>query len=147
MDESKSTRLLGLRAMLGKNARSRRSNQKVEKSSVNFEDVSYLQRIARVGWRAGATALDILHKIQADLQGNHIAPENFCDRTIFMTMFIDIVQEQKNEDSCVLTSRKIKEYASKFNDGHWAFLGPEEESKWYQGYATNLDGKWDLRAW
>ena len=33
-----------------------------------------------------------------------------------------------------------------FNDGHWAFLGPAEESKWYQGYATDFDGKWDLRA-
>ena len=45
------------------------------------------------------TALDILHKIQA--------------------MFNDIELERKNnEDSCALTSRKIKEYASKFNDGH-----------------------------
>ena len=35
----------------------------------------------------GATASDILHKIQADLQGEHITPENFSDRMIFMTMF------------------------------------------------------------
>ena len=92
----------------------------------------------------GATALDILHKIRADLQGKHITPENFSDRIIFMTMFNDIVLEKKNnEDSCALTSRKIKEYASTFNDGQWAFLGPGEESKWYQGCATNHDGKWD----
>ena len=32
------------------------------------------------------------------------------------------------------------------NDGHWAFLGPGEESKWYQGYAADYGGKWDLRA-
>ena len=51
-----------------------------------------------------------------------------------------------NEDSCALTPRKIKEYASNFNDGHWAFLGPGEESKWYQGYAAENGGKWDLRA-
>ena len=64
-----------------------------------------------------------------------------------MSMFIDIVLEKKdNEDSCALTSRKIKEYASKFNDGHWLLLGLGEESKWYQGYATNHGGKWDLRA-
>ena len=25
-------------------------------------------------------------------------------------------------------------------------MGPGEESKWYQGYATNYGGKWDLRA-
>ena len=36
---------------LGKNVRSWRCNQKVEWSSVNFEDLSYLQRIARIGWR------------------------------------------------------------------------------------------------
>ena len=59
-------------------------------------------------------------------------------------MFNDIVLDTKNnEDSRAPTSRKIKEYASKFNDGHWAFLGPGEESKWYQGYATNHGGKWD----
>ena len=84
--------------MLGENARSGKCNKKVEWSSVNFEDVSYLQRTARVG------------------------------------------------DSCAITSRKIKEYASNFHDGHWAFLGPGEESKWYQGYATNYGGDWDLRA-
>ena len=62
-------------------------------------------------------------------------------------MVNDIVPKKRgNEDSCAITSRKIKEYASKFNDGHWAFLGPREESKWYQGYATNYGGKWDLRA-
>ena len=64
-----------------------------------------------------------------------------------MSMFNDIELERKDiEDSCALTSRKIKEYASKFNDGPWAFLGPGEESKWYQGYAAECGGKWYLRA-
>ena len=64
-----------------------------------------------------------------------------------MSMFNDIELERKdNEDSCVVTSRKIKEYASKSNDGHWAFLAPGEESKWYHGYAAEYGGKWDLRA-
>ena len=59
----------------------------------------------------------------------------------------DIDLERKdNEDSCAITSRKFKEYASNFNDGHWAFFGPGEKSKWYQGYATDYGGKWDLRA-
>ena len=141
--------------MLGKNVRSRRCSKKVDWSSINFEDGSHLQRIAMIRWRAdwfewkifpGAKALNLLHEIQTDLQGKHVTPENFCDRIIFMSMFNDIVLEKKeNEDSCALTSRKIKEYASIFNDGHWAFLGPVEESKWYQGYATDC-GKWDLRA-
>ena len=95
----------------------------------------------------GAEALDILNKIQADLQGKNITPENFSDRVISMSMFKNIVLEKKdNEDSCAFTSRKINEYASNFNDGHWAFLGPGEESKWYQGYVAEYGGKWDLRA-
>ena len=60
-----------------------------------------------------ATALDILHKIQADLQRKHIKPENFSARIIFMSMFNDIVLEKEDhEDSSALTSRKIKEFAS-----------------------------------
>ena len=48
----------------------------------------------------GARALDILHKIQADLQGKSVTPEKFSDRIIFMTMFNDIELERKdNEDS------------------------------------------------
>ena len=81
----------------------------------------------------GASALDLLHGIQADLQGKHGTPENFSDRIIFISMFNDIVMEKRgNEDSSAVTSKKIKKYGSKFNDGHWAFLGPGEESKWYQ---------------
>ena len=94
-----------------------------------------------------AAALVILHEIQATLQGKHITPENFGDRIIFMSMFNDIILDKRGEeDSCALTSRKIKEYASKFTDGHRAFLGPGEERKRCQGYSTTYHGKWDLRA-
>ena len=98
-------------------------------------------------WKIFPEALYIRHKIQADLQGKNITPQKFSDRIIFMSMFNDIELGRKdNEDSCALTSRKIKEYASKVNDGHWAFLGPGDESNWYQGYAAEYGGKWDLRA-
>ena len=49
-----------------------------------------------------ATALDIIHKIQADLQGKHSTPENFSDRIIFMSMFNDIVLERKTMSILVL---------------------------------------------
>ena len=42
----------------------------------------------------GATALDLLHKIQADLQGKNITPEKFSARIIFMSMFNDIELER-----------------------------------------------------
>ena len=70
-----------------------------------------------------------------------------CDRNIFMSMFNDIDLDKKgNADSCNTTLRRVKEYASRFNDGHWAFLRHGDESKWYQGYAINCGGQWDLRA-
>ena len=82
-----------------------------------------------------AKTLDTLHKIQAHLQGRNITPEKFSDRKIFMSMFHDIELEKKDfEDSCALTSRKIKEY------------GTRRRKQWYQAYATKNGGKWDLRA-
>ena len=95
----------------------------------------------------GATSLDLLLKIQRDLEGKRTTPEDFSDRIIFMSMFNDIVLDKKgNEYSCNTTAREIIEYASGFNDRHSAFLGPGEESTWCQGYAINCGGKWDLRA-
>ena len=61
-------------------------------------------------------------------------------------VFNDIDLDKKgNEDSCIINSRKIKMFASRFIDRHWVFLGPGEESKWYEGYAVNC-GKCELRA-
>ena len=60
----------------------------------------------------GFTALEILHKIQSDLEGAHSEPEEFSDKIIFMSMFNDIDLNKKgNEDACTLTSTKIQEYA------------------------------------
>ena len=61
-------------------------------------------------WRIypGFTALQILHKIQNDLEGAHIEPEEFSDRIIFMSMFNDIDLNKKgHEASETLTSRMI----------------------------------------
>ena len=63
-------------------------------------------------------------KVQADLQGKHVTPENFSDRIIFVSMFKDIGSMSQS-----LTM------------GHWAFLGPGEESKRYEGYATDYGRK------
>ena len=142
---------------LWKTERSGRCSKKVDWSSVNFEEPTFreLQGLdaepMNFEWKnfPGATALDILHEIQANLQGKHITPENFSDRIIFMSMFNENCSRQTRKWRFLcsyLTSRKIKEYASNSNGGHWAFLGPGEECKWCQGCATNYGGNWDLRA-
>ena len=78
----------------------------------------------------GSSALQLLHTIQKDLEGKHIIPENFSDRIIFMSMFNNIDLDKKgNGDSCALTSRTIRDYASRFKNGHWAFKGLGQENK------------------
>ena len=95
----------------------------------------------------GCSALQLLRTVPKDLEGKHITPEEFSDRIIFMSMFNDIdVDKRGNEDTCALTSEAIRDYASKFKDGHWAFLGPGEENKWCHDYEYNHGGKWDFRA-
>ena len=51
VDESKSTRLLRFRLMLGKDARSFRSEPKMQKSSRRIPTVQFLQRIIWIWWR------------------------------------------------------------------------------------------------
>ena len=49
----------------------------------------------------GFTALQILHKIQSDLEGAHNEPEEFIDRIIFMSMFNDMDLNKKGNE-CIL---------------------------------------------
>ena len=78
------------------------------------------------------TSLQILQKIQNDLHDRKIEPEEFEDEIIFMTMFNIIEWTQKrNEENCISNSEKVKMYVKRFSQGHWTFLGPGDERKWY----------------
>ena len=70
------------------------------------------------------TALQIRHKIQSDMQGAHIEPEEFSNN-------------KGNEASCTLTSTKIREYALRFLKGHWAFWDLEKKTNGFVGMTTN----------
>ena len=64
-----------------------------------------------------------------------------------MSMFNDInVDKRGNDTSCTLTSVKIQEYATRFMEGRWAFLGPGEGEKWFRGYDHKPEGRWDSIA-
>ena len=80
----------------------------------------------------GRTSLEILRKIQKDLQEQNIEPENFEDRIIFMSMFNDIDWTRRgNSEQCISNPEQGKNYAKKFTQGHWTFLGLVSEKKWY----------------
>ena len=68
-------------------------------------------------------------------------PENFKGRIIFMSMFNDIVWDAKgNHELCVNNSKTLNENAEGFSRGHWSFLGPGSQEKWYGTYTDKPDG-------
>ena len=64
-----------------------------------------------------------------------------------MSMFnaIDLTG-QGNEVKCISNSEEVKMYAKRFPQGHWTFLGPGDEKKWYGNRSYKLEGKWKFIA-
>ena len=86
-------------------------------------------------------------KIQNDLRERNIELEKFTDRIIFMSMFNDIDWTRKGNDGiCISNSEKVKTYAKRFSQGHWTFLCPGDEKKWYGTLHYTPEGKWDTTA-
>ena len=90
----------------------------------------------------GFSTLSILQENQKDLEEKNIQPESFEDRIIFMSMFNDILWKTDDEN-CISNAEKVKNYAMKFSQGHWTFLGPGSEGKWY---GDSQGGQWDRTA-
>ena len=98
-------------------------------SSGRIQNVRFLERIAgnrrRSNWISsgifqGFTSLQILQKIQNDVQERNIEPEKFTDRIICMSMFNDIDCTKKgNDEICISNSEIVKSYGKKFSQGHW----------------------------
>ena len=45
-----------------------------------------------------------------------------------MSMFNDI-EWNTNDENCVSNAEELKNYAMRFSQGHWTFLGPGSEGK------------------
>ena len=95
----------------------------------------------------GFSTVASLNKIQQMMRELQCEPENFTGRTIFMSMFYDIVWDVKgNDELCVNNSKTITEYAERFPRGHWSFQGPRLEEKLYGTYDGKPDGSWNRPA-
>ena len=91
----------------------------------------------------GLTSLQILQENKDNVQKRNIEPEKFTDRIIFMSMCNDIDWTRKgNDEICISNSEKVKMYAKRFSQGHWTFLGLEDEKKWYGNRNYKPEGKW-----
>ena len=78
------------------------------------------------------TTVEIMREIKTKMTVRKTRLEEFEDRIIFMSMFNDIDWiENGIYKECFSNSEMMQDYARKFPFGHWSFLGPGEEEKWY----------------
>ena len=92
----------------------------------------------------GFTTFGLLKQIQKIMEDRQCEPEQFDDRIIFKSMFNDIVRGEKgNAETCENNSRVVANDARRFPCGHWSFLGPGSEKKWYGTFSEKPDGVWD----
>ena len=62
-------------------------------------------------------------------------------------MFNDIDWTRKGNDGfCISNLENVKEDAKRFSQGHWTFLGPGDEKKWYGNHHTLQCGCFKQRA-
>ena len=96
----------------------------------------------------GFSWLQIFQEIHNDLRKRNIEPEKLTDRIIFMSMFNVIDWTRKGNDGiCILKFRKkVKLHAKRFSQGHWTFLSPGDEKKWYGTLPYTTEGKCDSIA-
>ena len=60
-----------------------------------------------------------------------------------MSIYNDIVWREKGKrETCVANSVIVADCARKFAEGHWSFLGPGSENKWYGTHVYKPNGKW-----
>ena len=52
----------------------------------------------------------------------------------------------RNSERCISNSEHVKNSAERFSRGHWKFLGPSDEKKWYGTLSYTHEGKWDSIA-
>ena len=64
-----------------------------------------------------------------------------------MSMYNDIAwQVKRSKERCEYNSQTVANYARKCPRGHWSFLRPGSEEKWYRTYTDKPDGSWDQTA-
>ena len=92
----------------------------------------------------GFTTLQLCGKINDLLSRLGETPEIFTGRILFMSMFNDISCDRKgNKEECLGNARVVNVLAKKFGIGHWSFIGPGSEKKWYSGEENSPQGAWD----
>ena len=88
----------------------------------------------------GFLSLQILQEIQQDLKRKSIEPEESVHRPDHLHVNVQRHRLEKgNDEICISNAEKVKDYAMRFLQGHWTFLGPGSEK--------NLCGRWQYPTW
>ena len=112
--KSKSMCLCWFRSMGWTDERHSRSDRKMDKSSGRTQVVFVLPRCSgidgeaiEVEWKTSLSfsSVSLIQEIQRDLE----------------------IEWKTNDENCTPNPEKIKNYAMKFSQGHWRFLGPRSE--------------------
>ena len=115
-----------------------------------FKDLNRIDgQLMEFEWKIfpGCTFMGVLDEIQQMMEKLQCEPEKIKDRIIFMSMFNDIVWDSKgNDELCENNEKTVKHYARRFSLGHWSFVGPGSENKWYGSCSDKPDGSWDRTA-
>ena len=94
----------------------------------------------------GFTTLQLVDKVQ-EFTNKMGDPAQFQGRIIFMLMFNDIMWGSKdNETECTANSTIVSLFTKRFPAGHWSFLGPGSEKKWYSTHDSKPQPEWDRVA-
>ena len=92
----------------------------------------------------GFTTLQLYGKVTDLLSRLGETPETFTRRILFLSMFNDISCDKKdNEEECLANAKVVSIFAKKFCIGHWSFIGPGSEKKWYSMEENSPQGIWD----
>ena len=92
----------------------------------------------------GFTTLQLCGKVTDLLSDLGETPETFTGRIIFLSMFNDISCDRKgNKEERLANARVVTVLAKRFGIGHWSFIGPGSEKKWYSMEENSPQGIWD----
>ena len=92
----------------------------------------------------GFNTLQLSEQVKLLLLRLDETPENFTGRIIFMSMFNDIsCGSIDKEKECLANANLESLYARRLGKGHWSFVGPGAEKKWYCISEDSPQGVWD----
>ena len=91
----------------------------------------------------GFTTLQLCGKVTDLLSNLGETPETFTGRILFMSMFNDISCDGEGNKEGLANSKVVAVFAKRFGIGHWSFIGPGSEKKWYSMEENSPQGIWD----